>query len=170
LRQGGSLDLGAGNPTGVRRDRADEESGALAVGCDRRLGVGHRNRVLDHAVEDAAHGSSPSRGSLDRPVEEILRAAAASRTTCSRTARYSTYRFCPSVLSRQVVCGRFCSKPFATSTRPASCSTCRCRLRLPSVSPQSDFRSLKRSPLGCRASEVSTLSRARSWITRSRPG
>src|SRR6185437_1034188 len=51
----------------------------------------------------------------------------------------------------------------------SSSSTCRCLARLPSVSAQSRFNSTKLSPFGWVISEVSTLSRARSWITRLRP-
>src|ERR1700722_727243 len=48
-------------------------------------------------------------------------------------------------------------------------STCRGRLRLPSVSPQSCLRSPKVNPLVSVIRDVSTLRRARSWITRSSP-
>src|ERR1700704_3331802 len=51
----------------------------------------------------------------------------------------------------------------------ASSSTCKCRLRLPSVSAHSCFRSPNSSPLAWVTSEVSTLRRARSWMTRSSP-
>src|SRR5262249_20819251 len=54
-------------------------------------------------------------------------------------------------------------------TKPASSSTCRCRLRLPSVRPHNAFKSPNTSPLGCATSDVSTPRRAFSWITRSSP-
>src|SRR5579859_5388782 len=70
---------------------------------------------------------------------------------------------------RQTVSGRLRSWPLAISTILARSSTRRCRLRLPSVRAHSSFRSLKVTPRGLVMSEVSTLSRARSWITRSKP-
>ena len=72
-------------------------------------------------------------------------------------------------LSRQRVCGRLFLNPFHTSTKPASCSTCSCRLRLPSVRAHSAFKSLKRSPSTWLASDARMLSRAFSWMTRARP-
>src|SRR5262252_7190753 len=53
--------------------------------------------------------------------------------------------------------------------KPASSSTCKCRLRLPSVRPHNPFKSPNTSPLGCATSDVSTPRRAFSWITRSSP-
>src|SRR6185437_15733526 len=70
---------------------------------------------------------------------------------------------------RTVVCTRPRSSSLVIWIILSSSSTCRWRARLPSVSAQSCFTSTKLSPSGCVISEVRTLSRARSWITRSRP-
>src|SRR5687767_1804821 len=96
-------------------------------------------------------------------------AEAASLTTLSSVLTYSTNRLRPSGVSRQSVCGRLFLKPFHTSTNPASCNTCNCRLRFPSVSAHSALRSLNKSPSTWLASDARMLSRAFSWITRSSP-
>jgi hypothetical protein len=62
---------------------------------------------------------------------------AASFTTRSSVERYSRYRFRPSGVMRQMVCGRLRSWPFTISTIPSVSRTRRCRLRFPSVSEQS---------------------------------
>ena len=72
----------------------------------------------------------------------------ASCTTRSSSARYFKKRSRPARYSRHNVCGRLFSKPFHSSTRPASCSVSRCRLRFPSVRPQTRLSSLKSNPSG----------------------
>src|SRR5882757_6428014 len=52
---------------------------------------------------------------------------------------------------------------------PASSNTCRCLLRLPSVSAHSCFSSPNVKPCVLVIKEVSTLRRACSWMTRSSP-
>src|SRR5215469_15109377 len=70
---------------------------------------------------------------------------------------------------RHTVCGRLRSCPFSISTIFPFSSTRRCRLRLPSVSEHSCLRSANVSPLGWVISDVNTLRRARSWMTRLSP-
>src|ERR1700728_1440621 len=70
---------------------------------------------------------------------------------------------------RTVVCARPMSPSFVSRPMFSSSRTCRCRARLPSVRAQSCFSSTKLRPLGCVISDVRTLNRARSWITRSSP-
>src|SRR4051812_29865060 len=89
--------------------------------------------------------------------------------TCSSSSRYARNLVRPSALRRHSVCGRRFSKPFHTSTNPASRSTSRCRLKLPSVSAQRCFNSEKSSPSGRVTSEVMIPRRAFSCSTRSRP-
>src|SRR5947207_3899167 len=94
---------------------------------------------------------------------------AASTTTCSSVDRYSTKRLRPDAVMRQTVCGRLRSCPLTISTIFAFSSTWRWRLRLPSVSEHNCFKSPNVTPLEFEISDVNTLSRARSWITRSSP-
>src|ERR1700688_5338325 len=67
-------------------------------------------------TRDKERLQSLARPRPERRTERGLTADAASRTTCSRTARYSAYRLRPSVVRRQNVCGRLCSKLLETST------------------------------------------------------
>ena len=59
---------------------------------------------------------------------------------------------------RQKVCGRLFWTLFAIAISLASSSTCKCRLRFPSVSAQSCLRSPNNNPFECVTSDVNTLS------------
>ena len=84
----------------------------------------------------------------------------ASLTTRSSSAMYSKNRFRPVALSLHKVCGRLLVLSFRTSTRLASCSICKCRLKLPSVSVHRPLRSLNSNPSGCAANDDIMPSRA----------
>src|SRR6202020_882702 len=109
--------MGPRSVTCLRCDRAPEEPGPLADRRDCRLGAGHGSRVLDLDLEDASDSARPSGRRLDRAFETLLKrlyvfalgarvarlsftALAASRTTCSRTARQSTERPWPAIGTR----------------------------------------------------------------------
>src|ERR1700676_4056356 len=57
LRAAESLDLVSRITPGVRRLRTYEEPGALAIGCDCRVGAGHGGRVLEHNAHHADFGA-----------------------------------------------------------------------------------------------------------------
>ncbi len=63
-----SLGVVSGNSAAVRRIRTREESGPLAVGCHRGLGIGYCGRLLEH---DASH-TDFRRDSTARLVRGIL--------------------------------------------------------------------------------------------------